>query len=57
MYRNEIHWMRRLRMKNQQGREIEDNSTSGKIHRWMLWSITQEGRKDRLAKPRKSGSG
>jgi hypothetical protein len=36
--RKQVHWMRRSRMTDQQGRWIEDNSASGKIHHWMLWS-------------------
>jgi hypothetical protein len=43
-------------MIDQQGIWIVDNSTSGKIHHWMLWFTVREGRKDRLAKPEKSGS-
>jgi hypothetical protein len=38
-------------MTDKQERRIVDNSASGKIHRWMLWSTAREGRKDRLAKP------
>jgi hypothetical protein len=34
----QIHWMRRPRLIDQKGRGIKDNSTSGKIHHWMLWS-------------------
>jgi hypothetical protein len=37
-------------MIDQQGRNIVDNLSSGKSHRWMLWSTVREGRKDRLAK-------
>jgi hypothetical protein len=55
-YGNASHWMRRSRMIDQQGRWIEDNSTNGKSHCWMLWSTAREGRKDRLAKAGKSGS-
>jgi hypothetical protein len=49
--KKERHWTRRSRMTDQQGRWIVDNSASGKIHYWMLWSTAREGRKDRLAKP------
>jgi hypothetical protein len=34
-------------MTYQQGRMIVDNSASGKIHCWILWSTAREGRKDR----------
>jgi hypothetical protein len=44
-------WQRRPRMTSQKGRRIVDNSTSGKIHPWMLWSTAQKEKKDRLAKP------
>jgi hypothetical protein len=40
-------------MIDQQGIWIEDDSGSGKIHHWMLWSTAREGRKDRLRSPEK----
>jgi len=43
--------MKRLRKIDKKGRWIMDNSGNGKIHRYMLWTTSQEGRKDRLAKP------
>jgi hypothetical protein len=49
--RKQVRWMGRLRKIDQQGRWIMDNLVRGKIHQWMLWSTTQENRKDKLVKP------
>jgi hypothetical protein len=43
----------KIRRTDQQGGWIVDNSTSRKIHQWMLWSTSREIWKDRLAKPEK----